>query len=257
MQIDHSKNIIEVQNVSFSYRHGGNVVNDITFSVHRGDYLGIIGPNGGGKTTLLKIMIGLLRPTQGAVRLFGEDIKKFKDWYKIGYVAQKGTNFDANFPATVEEIVAMGSYGRRGLFHVPNTEDKKRVVIALEQVEMLEYKDKRIGDLSGGQQQRVLIARALAAEPEVIFLDEPTVGVDAKAQEQFYILLRRLNADFRLTLVLVSHELDVVAHEATEVACINGNLVCYATPAELVKEGGIEKLYGKELRYILHNHEQS
>lgn len=257
MQVDHDQNIIEVEHVSFSFSRTANVLEDITLSVHKGDYLGIIGPNGGGKTTLLKIMLGLLRPTSGSIKLFGQDIRNFKDWYKIGYVAQKATNFDIHFPATVEEIVLMGSYGHRGLFRFPTAEDKKRALDALAQVEMSPYKDTRIGDLSGGQQQRALIARALAAKPEVIFLDEPTVGVDANAQEQFYMLLRKLNADFKLTLVLVSHELDVVAHEATEVACINGVLVCYATPAELVKEGGIEKLYGKELRYILHNHEQN
>ena len=122
------------------------------------------------------------------------------------------------------------------------------------QVEMMDFKDRLIGDLSSGQQQRVFIARALAAEPEVIFLDEPTVGVDVHAQEQFYLLLQKLNRKLHLTLVLVSHELDVVVREATEVACINCNLTCYCTPKELLKEGSLNSLYGKELKYILHNH---
>ena len=240
---DHTKNIIEVRDVSFSYGGKADVIKNITFSIHRGDYLGIIGPNGGGKTTLLKIMVGLLRPTRGTVKLFGVDIHRFKDWHKIGYVAQKATNFDAKFPATVEEVVLMPKANR------------ERAHEALRQVDMLEYAQKRIGDLSGGQQQRVFIARALVTQPEVLFLDEPTVGVDATTQEQFYLLLKKLNTEFQLTLVLVSHELDVVAQQATEIACINHELVSYCTPEELSKEGGIEKLYGKDLKFILHTHQ--
>jgi len=148
----------------------------------------------------------------------------------------------------------MGTYARRGLFHFQTTQDHKKVHDALAQVEMLPYKKRLIGDLSGGQQQRVFIARALAAEPEVIFLDEPTVGIDTTTQEQFYLLLRKLNRQLNLTLILVLHELDVVAREATEIVCINGKLVSYCTPDELAKPGGIEKLYGKDLKNLLHVH---
>ena len=253
----HTEDIIELDNVSYTYNGTDFVVKDITFSVHRGDYLGLIGPNGSGKTTLLKMILGLLQPTHGSVKIFGKEPKDFHEWYKIGYVAQKATHFDKNFPVTVEEVVGMGTYARRGLFHFSTTEDKKRVHEALTQVEMLEHRKKRIGNLSGGQQQRVFIARALAAKPEVIILDEPTVGVDAATQEQFYLLLRKLNKDFRLTLILVSHELNIVSREATEVACINQNLVCYTTPEELLAQGGIEKLYGKDLRYLLHDHDNA
>jgi zinc transport system ATP-binding protein len=199
-------------------------------------------------------MLGLLPATAGSVKLFGTDISKFRDWYKIGYVPQKATT-DAHFPISVEEVVSMGTYAKRGLFHSQTSADTLKVEKALEQVDMLEFRKKQIGDLSGGQQQRVFIARALAAEPEVIFLDEPTVGVDIKAQEQFYILLQKLNKKLGLTLVLVSHELDIVARETTEVACINRNLACYCTPKELMNEGSLKNLYGKELKYILHNHE--
>jgi len=254
-EIDHTHNIIELQHISFSYDNHDNVLEDISFALHKGDYLGIIGPNGGGKTTLLKIMLGLLKPTSGTIKLFGHDIDKFKDWSKIGYVPQKVAYFDNNFPATVEEVVAMGRFAKRGLFHLPTRGDQKKVHDALEQVDMVQYRQKQVGDLSGGQQQRVFIARALATEPEVIFLDEPTVGVDVKTQEQFYELLKKLNKTLDLTLVLVSHELDVVAKEATEVACINCKLVCYCTPKELLKNGGLEQIYGKDLKYILHQHQ--
>ncbi len=253
-QIDHTKSIIEVNNVSYTYGGPEFAVKDVSFNIHKGDYLGVIGPNGGGKTTLLRLMLGLLTPTKGRISMFGHDLQTFRDWYKIGYVPQKATFVDPNFPITVEEVVSMGTYAKRGLFRFPTGQDHKHVHDALAQVEMLPFKKRLIGDLSGGQQQRVFIARALAAEPEVIFLDEPTVGVDTTTQEQFYLLLRKLNRKLDLTLILVLHELDVIAREATEIVCINGSLVSYCTPEELAKPGGIEKLYGKDLKYILHDH---
>lgn len=252
--IDHTDNILELHDISYSYNGVDNVIADVSFNIHKGDYLGIIGPNGGGKTTVLKIMLGLLPPRTGSVKVFGQPIGRFHEWHKIGYVPQKATSFDSKFPLTVSEVVSMGTYARRGILHFPTKQDAAAVREALAHVEMLSYAGRRIGDLSPGQQQRVFIARALAGNPEIIFLDEPTVGVDAKAQEDFYLLLRKLNRTFHLTLVLISHELDIVAREATEVASINGTLINYCTPSELLHKGGLEHLYGKELRYIVHDH---
>ena len=250
---DHSKTIIEVKDVSF--RYGAHpVLEDITLDIHRGDYLGIIGPNGGGKTTLLKIMLGLLRPAEGTVSLFGTDITRFKDWHKIGYVPQKAVQFDAQFPATVFEVVAMGRASQRGLGRNLNASDREKIAAALRQVDMLDYKGQRIGELSGGQQQRVFIARALASEPEIIFLDEPTVGVDKGTQEQFYLLLKKMNESLGLTLILVSHDIDVVASQATEMACINGRLVYHGLPTEFDANKFIKELYGKEIKFIVHDH---
>jgi len=234
MQTDHSQSLIEVNNVSFAFT-GEEVLKDVSLSIHKGDYLGIIGPNGGGKTTLLKIMLGLLPPKTGAVKLFGRNIKNFKDWSKIGYVPQKATNFEMNFPVSVAEVVEMGRYGKLGLLHFPNKEDREKVSQALAQVEMSEFANRRIDELSGGQQQRVFIARALVSEPELIFLDEPTAGVDIKTQKSFYQLLEKLNRELKLTLILVSHELDVLIHEATEIAFVNRTLDYYPDPKEFLK----------------------
>ncbi len=253
MSVNHQKNIIEVKNVSFAYAQE-QVLKNISINVHEGDYLGVIGPNGGGKTTFLKIMLGLLKPTQGQVLLFGEPLKKFKNWSKIGYVPQKAVNFDAQFPATVFEVVLMGCYAKRGLLRWSTREDKKRVEEVLEQVGMLDFRNRLIGDLSGGQQQRVFIARALVAQPEVMFLDEPTAGIDVKKQEQFYTLLKQLNVSLNLTLVLVSHDIDVVAHEATELACINQTLTYHGAPKEFIKGDYLKNLYGKEVKFVLHDH---
>ena len=242
-QVNHSHTIISLENICFSYTNEA-VIKDISLEIHKGDYVGIIGPNGGGKSTLLKLMLGILKPDKGEIKFFGTPLKQFKRWHKIGYVPQR-THIDMNFPVSVEEIVAMGRYGKRGLFHFPNTEDKKKVLQALEQVDMQEFKDRQISDLSGGQQQRVFIARALATEPEIIFLDEPTVGVDVKTQKQFYALLRKLNRELDLTLILVSHELDVVAHEATELGYINRTMEYYGNPEEFLKGEYFHKLIGK------------
>ena len=135
---------------------------------------------------------------------------------------------------TVKEVVAMGRYPRLGLMHFPTKEDGLKVQQALEQVEMWEFRDRLIGDLSGGQKQRVFIARALAGSPEIIVLDEPTAGVDVKTQKQFYTLLQKLNKELDLTLILVSHELDVIEHEATEIAYINGSLVYYGAADKFI-----------------------
>lgn len=245
MPVNHQKNIIEVDNISFFYG-SSQVLKDISLKIHQGDYLGIIGPNGSGKTTLLKVMLGLLKPAKGKIKLFGTDARNFKDWSKIAYVSQKVINFDALFPATVYEVVRMGRYGK------DKKNDHETILDALKQVEMLEYRDRLIGDLSSGQQQRVFIARALAGNPEVIFLDEPTVGVDVKNQEKFYLLLRKLNQDLNITLILISHDIDVIANEVTEFACINQTVVYYGEPEKFFMDNYLEKLYGKNIKQILH-----
>ncbi len=218
--VNHGENIVEAKNVSFFY-NGHEVFKDINLDIHRGDYLGLVGGNGAGKTTLLRLILGLLIPKSGAIRLFGQDIRSFRDWSRVGYVPQKATAFDANFPATVEEVVLMGRYGHRGLFRRITTEDREKAFEAIRQVDMLRYRNTLIGDLSGGEQQRVFIARALAGEPEVLFLDEPTVGVEQSIKDEFYALLRKLNKGLELTIVLITHDIESMAHEAMHIACID------------------------------------
>lgn len=253
MQINHSENIIEIKNLSFSYGQE-EILSNINLNIHKRDYLGIIGPNGAGKTTLLKIILGLLKPKTGNIILFGKPIEMFKDWTKIGYVAQKAVNFDQNFPLTVSEVVAMGRVSKRGLFKSLTQEDEKIIIKSLEQVEMWEYRDRIIGDLSGGQQQRIFIARALAGKPEVIFLDEPTAGIDTTSQEQFYRLLKKMNKEIGLTLILISHDIEVISHEVTEIACINKKLVYEGNPKGLLSHKNLREIYGKNVTFITHTH---
>lgn len=251
--VDHRLNIVEVHDVSYAY-NGRDALRHVSLNIHKGDYLGIIGPNGSGKTTLLKLIVGLLEPSLGTVKLFGQDVREFRDWTKIGYVPQKATYFDPNFPVTVREVVQMGRYAKLGLFRLLSSRDQQIVTESLEKVGMTRFIKTLIGDLSGGQQQRVLIARALASSPEILLLDEPTVGVDTATQEQFYDLLGKLNKEFGLTLVLVSHDVDVVSHETTEIACLNNTLAYHGTPKDFIKGDYLAKVYGKRVKFIVHAH---
>lgn len=245
--------IVEVQDVSFCYQTHP-VLERINLTIHEGDYLGVIGPNGGGKTTLLKLMLGLLPVQTGEIRLFGVPVQSFKDWSKVGYVPQRAIQFDTQFPATVKEVVEMGQCVKQGRKRFWTRERSHAVDEALEQVDMRSYKDRLIGELSSGQQQRVFIARALVGQPQVLFLDEPTVGVDVTTQEQFYGLLRTLNQSQGLTLVLISHDIDVVASQASEIACVNCRLVCHCPPKDFDANTYIKDLYGKDIKFIVHDH---
>ncbi|MCZ7394640.1 MAG: metal ABC transporter ATP-binding protein [Candidatus Methanoperedens sp.] len=226
------ENIIEMTGVSFK-QDTSWILEDINLEIKRGEFLGIIGPNGAGKTTLLKIMLKLIEPTSGTIKLFGEDIRRFKDWYKIGYIPQHALSFDVNFPVNVFEVVSMGRFSKKGLFKNLGKEDLQVIDDALEIVGMKEYKKRRIGELSGGQQQRVFIARALASQPELLILDEPTVGVDIAGQKEFYDFLEKLNKEKKITLVIVTHDIGNISSRIGRLACINKKMFSGCHPEEL------------------------
>lgn len=252
-KVDHTKNIIEINNISFAYENGEKILEDVSLDIHRGDYIGLVGSNGGGKTTLIKIIIGLLKIQGGSVKIFDKDISAFNDWHKIGYVPQKIVNFDKNFPATVFEVVMMGRYTKRKFGQRMTKEDSDAVRVALDEVEMWDYKDKLIGDLSGGQMQRVFIARALVNNPEIIFLDEPTIGVDEKTQKSFYELLQKLNKELCITLVIVSHDIEKITQEVMHMVCVNKTLTCHITPQDFLKDSQSINLYGQDVKIITHH----
>lgn len=248
-----SESIVQLNNVSFRYDHEPTLDN-VSFVINQGDFVGIIGPNGSGKTTLLKIILGLLPARSGDVALFGQPLARFRAWHKLGYVPQKITSLDTRFPITVEEVVSMGRISQTKYFVGFNKQDRQAIHNALQVVGMDKHRASLITELSGGQQQRVFIARALASEPKLLILDEPTVGVDLDTQEKFYHLLRELNQQFNLTLILVSHDIDVIASEVKTVVCLNRKLVYHGTPKDFIKDDYLKKLYGKDVRFILHGH---
>jgi zinc transport system ATP-binding protein len=253
-RVNHQKNIISVRDISFAY---GDVpvLENISLDIHEGDYLGVIGPNGSGKTTFLKIILGLIKPQSGTVEIFGEKVEDFRDWKKIGYVAQKAANFDANFPATVNDVVLMAR--SRKFLRAFSASDRDAAAKALKDVGIFDLKNRLIGDLSGGQQQRVAIARALINRPAVIFLDEPTTGIDVRSENEFYSLIKKLNDDLKITIVIVSHDLAMVTKEVDHIACIDRTLVCHATPKEYLQALRPAEVSGEAVRVVSHhNHKK-
>ncbi|MDR3589102.1 MAG: metal ABC transporter ATP-binding protein [Negativicutes bacterium] len=218
-------NAFEFENVSFAYSDH-NVFTHINLKMAAGDFVAVVGGNGAGKSTLLKLCVGTLQPDCGQVRIFGQPMAAFREWYKVGYVPQNPLR-DRAFPATVGEIVAMGRVARLGVGRRLGQADHEIVARAMELVGVGSLRSRMIGLLSGGQQQRVMVARALAAEPEVLILDEPTAGVDAKGAEEFYALLRGLHKDSGITVLIVSHDVDRMVKYASTIANLEHGLQYY------------------------------
>ncbi|MCL6585378.1 MAG: ABC transporter ATP-binding protein [Anoxybacillus sp.] len=246
---------LKVEHVSFRYEKE-NVLEDVTFSVPKGAFLGLVGPNGSGKSTLLKCILGLLKPQQGNIFLFGTPISEFKEWHRVGFVSQKANSFNTGFPATVEEVVASGLTAKLGLFRFFTRKEKDAVKEAIEAVGMAKFQKQNIGELSGGQQQRVFIARAIVSKPELLILDEPTVGVDVHHVQNFYNMLEELNRHLGITLVLVTHDVGTITEKVTHVACLNKHLYFHGKAAEFaeLQADDLSAFYGHHLHVLSHQH---
>lgn len=231
---------IVIDQLSFSYHHE-QVLRDISLTIEQGDFIGLIGQNGSGKSTLLKLILGLLPLQKGTISLFGQSLPTFSAWGQIGYVAQHSLIAQQQ-PISVKEVLRMTGA----------TTEAIQEALAL--VNLLDQQQRVLTDLSGGQQQRVFIARALLKQPRLLILDEPTVGVDSRSQQQFYALLKHLNQSKKLTIILVSHELDVVAKIVDKVACLNQTLIYHGAASAILEQELLEQLYGKQHRLIAHHH---
>jgi len=197
--------VVSIHDLHFSYDRK-TVLKDVNFTVLQRDFVGLIGPNGAGKTTLLRMIVGLLKPDRGEIRLFGQPIGQFKDWNKIGYVPQRSA-INTLFPATVKEVVMSGLYGRGAMFRRFGRAEQIQCEEAMEALGIEHLHNRLIGKLSGGQQQRALLARALIRNPELLILDEPTVGIDAETQEAFFHMIRHMHRHHNITFLMVSHDL--------------------------------------------------
>ncbi len=245
--------VFEVQGLSYRI-DGTDIVKGISFVVTKGEYSAVIGPNGGGKTTLIRLLLGLERKSEGSIKLFGKELKSFKSWDKIGYVPQRVSQVDQYFPATVEEVVKMGRTVKRGLFSRESQVDRDIVEQAMIKMDVHKLRDKLVGELSGGQRQRVMIARALASEPEVLILDEPNTGVDMLSQNRFYTLLRELNKKDGMTILFITHDVGVIADDIQSMLCINQTLLACNNPHEVLSCSEMSKLYGIDAHLIHHHH---
>jgi zinc transport system ATP-binding protein len=238
--------VIRLAHVSFSYG-GPRVLEDVSLELEQGEFLGLVGPNGGGKSTLLKIVLGLLKPGQGSVKVLGKSPAAAR--VAIGYVPQHA-EFARDFPISVKETVLLGRLGKTRLIGSYRSEDRRRARQVMRETAVLDLKDQRLNTLSGGQFQRVLIARALVCDPQLLILDEPTANIDLRAEEDIFDLFKKLNA--RMTLIVVSHDIGFISPYISRVACLNRTLVCHRT-AE-VNGTLIKELYESPVRMIRHIH---
>jgi zinc transport system ATP-binding protein len=247
---------IEVEHVFYSYERT-EVLKDVSFTLEPGEFLGIIGPNGGGKTTLLKLLLGILKPDQGRIRVLGQEPHDAS--HRVGYVPQNAV-FNRSFPISVMDVALMGRLARSRMGKKYKEEDRQKVRSVLERVGMWDYRDRPVGKLSGGQLQRVFIARALATDPEILFLDEPTAGVDSEFQSDLYDFLKELNRE--VTIVVITHDIGVVSSYMKSIACLNRHFIfheggqitqkmidmAYQCPVDLIAHGLPHR--------VLHPHEE-
>lgn len=247
-----SEYLIQLNNVDFGYG-SHRVLDDISLQINSGDFLAILGPNGSGKTTIIKIMLGLLNPKKGNVKIMGKSAQNFTEWEKIGYVSQKSAYFDPLFPVSVGEVVAMGCLSRRNSIFYDEKKEKESIDKALEYVGMKDFKSDRVGCLSLNQQRRICIARAIVNDPAILILDEPSIGIDKAIPDQIFDLLKNLNQYKKTAIVFVTSKTESIHKNVKQVAWLNKSLHYYGTRIEFFKSEVYKKM--KSHLPFLFNHE--
>lgn len=218
-------NVIEARDLGFDYGAGW-VFHKLNLEIPQGDFVAVIGANGAGKSTLIRMLAHVVPPTTGKIFYYGQPIEQFTRWDKVGYVPQNPAKQQQGFPISVEEVVKLGLVKPRRLWQRFGVPEKEKLEKALVAFDLTELRQRRIGDLSGGQQQRVFLARAMVKEPEILFLDEPATGIDPAAKIALYDMLRTINQKQGVTIVMVSHDLDLAALAAKSALCINHG-ICF------------------------------
>lgn len=242
---------IDAKNLTY-VRNGERLFSDFTFSIKPGSYTAVIGPNGGGKTTLLKVLLGLLSPTAGQVRIFGKSATSTEARRRIGYVPQRGGLIELTFPATSEEVVNAGRTQVLGLWRRFGAADARAVDRAFDIMNIEHLRRRTIGSLSGGERQRVLLARALASNADILALDEPVDGLDPESREEFYGALRRINKEGK-TVLFVTHDVHRLSKEADSAICLRHELICQEEKACWVSGAKLRNLFHPS-KSELHEH---
>ena len=242
---------IEINNLIIKL-NGREVLKNINLSLSEGQFIGIVGPNGGGKTTLLRAILGLMKPTSGEIRIFGRPPEEvLKTGCMFGYLPQI-LKVKPDFPIRVIDVVMMGRYGRVGILRWPGEKDRKKAIEYLSMMGVEELRNVPFGQLSGGQQQRASIARALAGEPKILILDEPNTGIDVIGQGDFYHLLKGLQKRFGITILMASHDIGTITAYVDEIACLNYTFHYHGNPLGALNENVLTELYGKNVDLLLH-----
>jgi zinc transport system ATP-binding protein len=242
--------IVTIENLSFSY--GNNkVVDNVSFSVDKGDYVALVGHNGSGKSTLIKLLLGILKPSSGRIFLFGSELSDFDDWQKIGYLPQNIGIFSPLFPATVEEVVALGLLAGKSFPRHLHTSDFRKVKDALSKMDILTIKDKPVGELSGGQLQRVLLARAIVNDPKLLILDEPVSFVDPETREEFYSYASSLNRERGVTIILITHDVGHSIKHTNKLLFLDKRVVFYGDYRSFCVSEEMSKHFDPDILHIV------
>ncbi|RLB97252.1 MAG: ABC transporter [Deltaproteobacteria bacterium] len=239
-----SNHEIIFDNVCFAYKQR-NIIEDVNLRIKKGEFASIVGPNGGGKTTLLKLILGLIKQDKGQIHIFGKNPDQVR--HKIGYMPQYA-HLDMDFPATVMDVVLMGRLANKHFWF--SKKDRFEALTAIDDVGMTKFTDTSFNELSGGQKQRILIARALCSRPELLLLDEPTANVDYQTEENLFSILQKLNS--KMTILLVSHDLGFVSKYVKSVICVNRQVVIH--PTTLINGTVIKDIYHGDLKMVRHDH---
>jgi zinc transport system ATP-binding protein len=245
---------IDVKNVTI-LRDGERIIDDASFTVEKGGYVGMVGPNGGGKTSIINGILGLVPTETGEIRLFDVPLREFKEWHRVGYVAQDATDFDPNFPMSVRELVALGRVRRQTMGRPLTSQDWEAVDRALDLMDITDIQHRRVGHLSGGQKQRVFVAKSIVHRPDLLILDEPVTGVDLGTQEEFYGLLYRVNRERGTSILMISHDLATVFCQMSDVVCVNRQVHTAPITPELDQGALLRKVYGDHFTFVFHEHQ--
>jgi zinc transport system ATP-binding protein len=247
--------IVTVNNLSFRY-NSMDVLSNISFDVNAGDFIGLVGPNGSGKTTAIKVILGLLKQTNGAVSLFGTNVNNFRDWRKVGYLPQKLTHFNPYFPATVKEIVSSGLFSSKKFPKRIQRSDEALIDEALNMTDVADIRDEMIGELSGGQQQRVLLARAVINRPELLILDEPTTALDPEAREKFFQTIMGLNQTRNMTIILITHDIASIGKYAFKLLYLDKQIIFYGSFEDFCVSEKMTNYFGEFTQHLIcHRHD--
>lgn len=247
--------ILSVRNLHFSYDLA-EVLSEVSFTVEKGDYIALGGPNGAGKTTLIKIILGLTGKYEGTAKLFGQAVRSFDGWGRIGYLPQRVSSFNPLFPASVEEVVGLGLLSQKRFPKKFTKIDETRITQTLDMMDISDLKDKLVGELSGGQQQRVFLARALVSNPELLILDEPSTALDPVSRESFFELIKKLNQDRGITVILITHDTARMGQYANKLLYLDKKVIFYGGFDEFCKSTEMNQYFGDFSQHLIcHQHD--
>jgi len=247
--------ILSVKNLYCSYGPV-EVLSDVGFDIEKGDYIGLAGPNGAGKTTLVKTVLGLSEKFKGNIKLFGQELKSFNGWGRIGYLSQRVTSFNPLFPAAVKEVVGLGLLSQKKFPRRFTQTDGAKIRQSLSLMGISDLEDKPVSDLSGGQQQRVFLARALVSNPELLILDEPGTALDPQSREDFFEFIKQLNKDKGITIILITHDTAQIGQYANKLLYLDKKVVFYGSFSDFCRSTEMHHYFGHFSQHLIcHQHQ--